>query len=192
MKKIAPISWIHQITLPDETITPGIWPPRYDEYGLTRINFNGKRVLDIGCLDGLYSFFAEKQGAREVVSIDINEEQFGKQTHKKIDWTEGYRTAHTLLKSKAKYIFPFSVYDLNKKDFKQFDIVLFLGVLYHIAHPMLALERINEVLKIGGIVVIEAEINEYVTHLAHKRIYPLPKTPTITSNDAYNTSRKKK
>ena len=183
------IRWIHQISLPDGTTTPGIWPPRYEEYGLTRIQFKGKRVLDIGCLDGLYSFYAEKRGAREVVSIDINEEQFGKQTNTKTDWSKGYLTAHKLLNSKAKYIFPYSVYDLNKEELKQFDVVLFLGVIYHIAHPLLALERINEVVNTGGVLVLEAEISEYVTRFAHKENYKEPSTFTVTAKDAEHTQK---
>jgi SAM-dependent methyltransferase len=162
------ISWVHQIKLPDGRVTPGKWPSNEMQYGLTQISFTNKRVLDIGCADGAYSFYAEQNGAKEVVSIDINEEQFGRQTRKSVDWSRGYRYAHHALKSRAHFIFPYSAYDVNKSEFGIFDIVLCLGVIYHVAHPLLLLERINEVLKVGGILVLETEISESFTFFAHR------------------------
>lgn len=143
------ISWIHRIELSSGKVTPGKWPPNFEEYGLYDINFKNKRVLDIGCLNGVYSFFAEKQGAKKVLSIDILENKEkghpqGSQT------TEGYLYAHRSLRSKSKYIFPLSLYDLNKRKFGEFDVVLMLGVIYHLAHPILSLEKINKIMRGGA------------------------------------------
>ena len=70
----AAIRWIHQIPLPDGTVTPGVSRPAIDDFGLAEIDLTDRRVLDVGSLDGFYSFWAEQHGAREVVSIDILEE----------------------------------------------------------------------------------------------------------------------
>lgn len=51
------IYWIHQIPLPDGTVTPGKSRPAIDHFGLEEVSVNEKRVLDIGCLDGLYTFY---------------------------------------------------------------------------------------------------------------------------------------
>ena len=175
MKKTLPeynrIKWIHKIKFSDGEITPGKWDSHFDEYGLTTLSFKNKKVLDIGCLDGLYSFYAEEKGAKEIVSIDINEEQFGQQKYKNRQWSHGYLYAHKKLKSKAKYVFPYSVYDLNPSIFGKFDIVLFLGVFYHIAHPLLSLERINSVMKKNATLVLETEISNTYSKLFYKDKY---------------------
>lgn len=46
------IDWVHNITLPDGSVTPGVWTPQFEKWGLTSLDFKNKRVLDIGCLDG--------------------------------------------------------------------------------------------------------------------------------------------
>lgn len=156
------IQWTHRIRLPDGTVTPGVWDPYFERYGLDQIDFKNKRVLDIGCLDGQYSFYAERQGASEVVSVDVQE------------YVHGYLYAHKKFNSKAKYYFPLSVYELNPDVLGEFDIILFLGVFYHLVHPALALERINAVLKKDGLLVLESEMSHDMTQFCFKTRYPPP------------------
>lgn len=170
------IKWTHQIKLPNGEITPGEWFPTVVEYGLDKINFKNKRVLDIGCLDGFYSFYAEQNGAKEVVSIDVNdvnEGQFNKELNPDSYTHTGYLYAHDKLKSKAKYIFPYSVYDLDPKVIGTFDIVLCLGVIYHLAHPALALEKINNVMKLNSVLIVEGQVSETYTQFYHKSKFAL-------------------
>lgn len=170
------IHWIHQIPLPDGTITPGVSRPAIDDFGLAEINVLGQRVLDVGCLDGLYTFYAERRGAAEVVSIDILEEQFGPQDQH-YNTAAGYLWAHKRLNSGAKYVFPFSIYDVTPEQFGQFDVVYCMGVLYHLAHPMLALERLNAILRIGGTLVLESEVSAtrslFSHRLCHTKTFPI-------------------
>lgn len=164
------IKWTHKIELPTGT-TPGLWDQCFEQYGLTGIDFKGKSVLDIGCLDGLYSFYAEKKGASRVLSIDINdvnEGQFGKEFNASGVKNTGYLYAHNALKSKAEYLFPYSVYDLDKNKIGSFNIVLCLGLIYHLAHPVLALEKINQITKKNGTVVIETEVSPAFSKFYHK------------------------
>jgi SAM-dependent methyltransferase len=187
---IQEIRWHHQIVLPDGRVTPGTWVGLFDEYGLSQIDFKNKRVLDIGCLDGQYSFYAERQGASEVVSIDVNEGQYG------------FLYAHKQLNSKSKYIFPASVYDVDFLGLGQFDIVLFLGVLYHLVHPILAIEKINKVLKPGGVMILESEVSNKNSMFCHKLQYnseaqpvadipfiepPLPGSMVVVVKDAFTS-----
>ena len=76
--------------------------------------------------------------------------------------------AHKAMKSKAKYVFPYSVFDLKSSVFGYFDIILFLGVFYHLAHPTLALERLNLVLKKNSILILETEVSNTFTKFYHK------------------------
>lgn len=176
------IKWVHEIMLPDGSVTPGIWEQKSEEWNLSSVDFKNKRVLDVGCLDGQYSFFAEKKGAREVLSIDIIEKAKNKSAYPQGAYTnEAYLYAHKVLKSKAKYIFPYSVYNITPEDFGKFDIVLFLGVLYHLAHPLLALENINRVLTMGGIVVIETEVSRDFTNFYRKKRLNKHSKSNITS-----------
>src|SRR5262249_60707455 len=67
-------SWYHRIEIAPGIITPGYQKfVRHQEHAMRefrRQNLMGKRVLDIGCRDGLFSFAAEKMGASEIVGID--------------------------------------------------------------------------------------------------------------------------
>ena len=162
------IYWIHQIPLPDGTVTPGVSRPAIDDFGLGDVEVSEKRVLDIGCLDGLYTFYAEGRNAAEVVSIDILEEQFGRMNilrpqGDKYNTGSGYLWAHKHLGSKAKYAFPFSLYNIPQLG--KFDVVYCLGVLYHLAHPMLAIEQINRALNLGGTMVLETEVHANHPHV---------------------------
>ncbi len=124
-------SWWHSIDLGAGRITPGVHSigelrGNYDRFGLPA-DLAGRRVLDVGCWDGFYSFESEKRGA-SVVSVDC--------------WRpENFFRAREALGSAAEF-HEMSVYELSSGKLGVFDIVLFLGVLYHLRHPLLALERI--------------------------------------------------
>lgn len=172
-KSIKDFHWDQQIVFPNGDVTPGRWLPMFDEYGLNAIKFKNKSVLDVGCLNGLYSFYAEKKGGR-VISIDITERRRTK--HYQGNSCDSYIFAHNQFKSKAKYIFPYSVYDIEHLG--KFDVVLCLGVIYHLAHPTLAIEKINNVLKKNGILILETEIGSgpslfYHSELSHKKSHKL-------------------
>jgi tRNA (mo5U34)-methyltransferase len=68
---------------------------------------------------------------------------------------EGFWYLHSLFKSKVKRK-NISVYDLNPKKHGQFDVIFMYGLLYHLRHPLLALDKIREVCK--GIVILETHI----------------------------------
>ncbi len=93
-------------------------------------DLTGKRALDIGAWDGWFTFEMERRGA-EVVAIDR--------------WDNPrFREMHAALGSRAEYR-QMNVYDLDPAKLGRFDVVLFLGVLYHSKHPLLALERVCSV-----------------------------------------------
>ena len=106
---------------------------------LDRLQFpariDGLRVLDIAPWNGFFSFECVRRGAASVTS-------FGPDDPDKT----GFNAVRELLQveDKVKYI-QASVYDLTPDVHGTFDIVLFLGLIYHLRHPLLALDRVWEV-----------------------------------------------
>ncbi len=123
--------WWHSFELPDGRVIDGVnnldvLRGRLAQFAIPQ-DLTGKRVLDIGAWDGWFSFEMERRGAK-VVAVD--------------NWDNPrFREVHELLKSKVEYL-QLDMYELTPERVGQFDIVLFLGVLYHLKHPLLALERV--------------------------------------------------
>lgn len=131
------IEWWHQIPLEHGIVTPGPdhTGDRIRLLGLPE-DLTGMRVLDIGAWDGAFSFECERRGARYVLAID-EYVWAGKCWASK----EGFDFAHKVLRSRVKSKL-MDVYHLSPRKVGVFDLVLFSGVLYHLKHPLLALERI--------------------------------------------------
>ena len=92
-------------------------------------------MLDIGCWDGLFSFECERRGAERVVAADLWENA----------GRDAFDFAREELGSKVEPL-ECDVYDLpGKLGGERFDLVLFLGVLYHLRHPLLGLEKVGGV-----------------------------------------------
>lgn len=128
---LAKLGWYHSIELPSGEVIPGVQTldqlrQRVRQFPLPE-DLTGKRVLDIGAWDGWFSFECERRGA-SVVAVDAAQ-------------SEKFLTARELLGSKVEFL-AVDVYDLRPAELGKFDIVLFLGVLYHLKHPLLALERV--------------------------------------------------
>ena len=132
-ERIAAVPHWHQvIRLGDDVATPGAYDPATLLERIALGDLSGKRVLDVGTCDGYFAFACEALGA-EVLAID----------HKDLDVT-GFAVARDLLDSKVEYV-QTNVYDVSPDRFGHFDVVLFLGVLYHLRHPLLALDRLRGV-----------------------------------------------
>jgi tRNA (mo5U34)-methyltransferase len=93
-------------------------------------DLTGKSVLDIGCNGGFYSIEMKKRGAARVLGIDFDDDYLA-QARFAADVT-GYDIEFRKL----------SVYDVGALS-ERFDVVLFMGVLYHLRHPLLALDLIH-------------------------------------------------
>ncbi|KMO40070.1 SAM-dependent methyltransferase [Methylobacterium variabile] len=93
-------------------------------------DLTGKTVLDIGCNAGFYAVEMKRRGAARVLGIDEDERYLA----------QGRFVAEAL---GAEIEFRnLSVYDVGALG-ERFDVVLFMGVLYHLRHPLLALDLIH-------------------------------------------------
>lgn len=155
MKDISKVRWFHSIELEPGGITPGLVPFEHLNRMVDDLNLpddmSGVTVLDIGSRDGFFSFQAERRGA-DVIAVDIQA----------IDEI-GFGIARDILKSKAKFI-QANIYDLTLEKIggRQVDVIFFLGLFYHLRHPLLALDIIWNLLKPGGTLYLEtAYLDEY-------------------------------
>ncbi len=133
--------------------TAGVYDPSrtLPRLGLPQ-RLDGRTVLDVGAWDGYYSFEMERRGAARVVATDDfcwGGGGWGTQ--------EGFNLARRALGSKVEDQ-RIDVLDLSPEVVGgPFDVVLFLGVLYHLPNPLLALERVRSVT--GGLLVLETEVD---------------------------------
>lgn len=126
--------------------------------GLSTGLLPGKRVLDIGAFNGTMTFTAEDFGASEVVAIDVMD-----------PGTTGFTLLHELRGSQTTHV-QCAVYDLHVDLFGLFDIVLFSGVHYHLRHPILALERINSVMRPGGTLITVGTVGDFWLPTRHDQL----------------------
>jgi len=149
--------WYHQIEVAPGLITPGV---HASAIALQRLELpddcRGLRVLDIGARDGFFSFEMERRGA-DVLAMD----------HVPPDQT-GFAVAAELVGSRVPYKTA-NVYDLDDS-WGQFDIVLFLGVLYHLRNPLLALDKIRAVC--SGRMWLESHVMTDSKSVPLARFYP--------------------
>ena len=146
-QRIEGIRWWHTMEL-----APGVWtrgaqgaPRNGTADTLQRLHlpdsFAGKTVLDVGAWDGFFSFEAERRGAARVLATDRfswGDGGWGTQ--------DGFRLAREALGSRVEDL-RIDPMDLTPERVGTFDVVLFLGVLYHLRHPLLGLERVAALCK---------------------------------------------
>lgn len=145
---IAEHFWWHDIELRPGIVTPGAANVQavLPEFSIPP-DLTGMSVLDVGCWDGFFSFECERRGAARVVAADL--------------WEPAGRGAFDLareeLGSKVEPVYA-DAHNLTAVIKEKFDLVLFLGVLYHLKYPLLGLEQVAAVTKEGGEVIVDTVI----------------------------------
>ena len=131
--------WFHNIDLGDGILTaPDHFLGDYPRFKFARFaealprDLTGKTVLDIGCNAGFYSVEMARRGAARVVGIDSDDRYLA----------QARLAAATLGFGDVEFR-NLSVYDIAALG-ERFDLVIFMGVLYHLRHPLLALDLIRE------------------------------------------------
>jgi tRNA (mo5U34)-methyltransferase len=134
--------WFHNLHLPDGAQTApghalGDFPAfKWREIaGVLPEDLTGWRALDIGCNAGFYSFELARRGA-QVTGIDV-EPLFLAQA----EWAaREYGLEHAVEFRRL------AVYELAREH-EAYDLVLFMGVFYHLRYPLLALDIVTETVK---------------------------------------------
>ena len=169
--------WFHSIDLGRGVRTKGLseLALRTDQLP----DLAGKSVLDIGAWDGYYSFLAERQGASRVVALDhyawgvdfVARGRYWDECAARgvlpdhgrdatdfwradLPGKRGFDFAREALGSRVESVVAdFTTADLG--ELGTFDVVFYLGVLYHMKEPLTCVERVREVT--GEVAVIETE-----------------------------------
>jgi tRNA (mo5U34)-methyltransferase len=129
--------WFHNLNLKGVQTAPHHFLGDYPSFKWRQFahaipgDLRGKTVLDIGCNGGFYSVEMKRRGADRVVAIDMDER-----------YLDQARFAAEVLELDIEFqkLSVYEVADLGEK----FDLVLFMGVFYHLRHPLLALDLIRE------------------------------------------------
>ncbi len=137
VKALAP--WFHNLDLGHGICTaPDHFLGDYPAFKFARFahalpaDLTGKSVLDIGCNAGFYAIEMKRRGADRVLGIDSDERYLA----------QARLASRALGFPDIEYLF-LSVYDVGLLA-ERFDLVIFMGVLYHLRHPLLALDLIRE------------------------------------------------
>ena len=127
------VNWYHEFDfwngLKSRSRVPNIAGHRtswqFIEQQLEKVEFRDKTVLDVGCWDGRWSFFAERRGAKSVLASDDVSQ----------NWSngQGLRLAREFFQSQIEVNQDLSIYSLASLG-RTFDIVMCLGVYYHLRH----------------------------------------------------------
>jgi tRNA (mo5U34)-methyltransferase len=130
-------SWFHNIDLKGVQTAPdhflGDYPTvKWNTFKhVIPADLTGKSVLDIGCNAGFYSIEMKKRGAARVVAIDSDEKYLSQA-----------RFAAAVHEMDIEFR-NMNVYEVRRLE-ERFDLVIFMGVLYHLRHPLLALDLLHE------------------------------------------------
>ena len=129
--------WFHNIELKGVSTAPEHFLGDYPRVKWQRFadalpqDLAGKSVLDIGCNGGFYAMEMKRRGADRVLGIDFDE-----------DYLAQARFAAEVERLDIEFR-RLSVYDVGALG-ERFDVVFFIGVLYHLRHPLLALDLVHE------------------------------------------------
>jgi tRNA (mo5U34)-methyltransferase len=129
--------WFHNLDLKGVSTAPSHFLGDYPRIkwrrfaGVVPDNLRGKTVLDIGCNAGFYAMEMKRRGAERVLGLDTDDEYLAQAK---------FAAEVNGLKIEFRKM---SAYDVGQLG-EQFDLVIFMGVLYHLRHPLLALDLIHE------------------------------------------------
>jgi tRNA (mo5U34)-methyltransferase len=134
-------------------LCPGVFTPGVSDVekllALTDLpdDLSGASALDIGTTNGGTAFALERRGAARILATDIYDgDHFG------------FNAIRDALGSHVEFR-TLSVYELSSRLNEKFDFVIFWGVLYHLRHPLLALDNVRAVT--AGRVYIETAVCDY-------------------------------
>jgi len=159
--------WYHSIDVAPGVTTKGMFDNRHALSVIPFPDLRGKRCLDVGTCDGFYALHMEREGASEVVAVDLPDfTELDYPPEIRHDPTVdlslqemrsrhgGFPVLREVLETEIEWRGR-SVYDLHADDLGTFDVVVVGSLLLHLRDPVRALDSIREVVR-ESLVVVEA------------------------------------
>lgn len=166
-RQVEALKWFHQIDFGNGLLSPGTISrskiERCCAIVFGGVNVARKSVLDIGCWDGAYSIEAAKRGASRVLATDHFVWHSGIAERKCFDLAR----AHLAPSIEAMDI---DIPDICAEGLGMFDVVLFMGVFYHLRHPFEVLERVAKMA--NECLVVETRLLATLTSQPMMQFYP--------------------
>jgi tRNA (mo5U34)-methyltransferase len=167
---VARQEWFHTIDLGGGVVTPGR-DESARKLGWIRLprDLSGLSVLDVGAWDGFFSFECERRGASRVVALDgpaWREPAWGPGGY---GTRSGFDLARRALASRVEDV-ELDLEEISPSSVGRFDVVLFLGVLYHLKHPWSVLERVASVC--DGLLIVETHADLLDLRRPAMALYP--------------------
>lgn len=142
-RRVSQHVWFHSIDLGDGIVTPGKKKPEFHAAEAKAIfdpiDVKGRTLMDVGAWNGFYTVEAKRRGAADVLAVD------------EITWNHpDYRAKETFdlvmshlglnVQTRA-----MDAHNLSEKEVGRWDVVLCLGVFYHLVDPILVVQRLAEI-----------------------------------------------
>ena len=149
-------NWYHKLELAPGLVTNG---PGFDNLVVTRemlngIDVAGQNCLDIGAMDGLISYLLERRGAARSVAYDRNSRPLNP-----ISNGDRFRFAREALGSNVEFLWDMPLKHVWAASadigLRTYDVVVFAGVLYHMFDPLAGLAVARNLVRDGGLIVVE-------------------------------------
>lgn len=158
--------WYHTIDVAPGVTTKGMFDNRHALPLIPFPDLRGKRCLDVGTCDGAYALHMERQGASEIVAVDLpsladldyppdirHDPNFDHHQEGVRPRRQGFHLLREVLQSKIRWR-PCNVYDLDPDELGYFDVVVVGSLLLHLRDPVRALDAVRGLVR-GDLVVAE-------------------------------------
>ena len=161
-RRIAQLDWWHTIEVAPGVLTPGGWDLRPTAARLPwPPTLAGLRCLDVGTMDGFWAFELERRGAGDVVATDVLDaarlDSFAadrlRRKPQRRPSERNFALAAELLGSRVE-LRDLSVYDLDRADVGEFDLIVMGYVLQMLRDPLRALEALRGVCR-GHLILLD-------------------------------------
>ena len=151
--------WWHSLPLPNGNRISGHHQDKNLQFKMWRAmqiankdGLAGKSVLDIGANDGFFTIAAIMAGAKEVTAIDAG---WG-------PWPQNIQYASEIWHAAPKIVTAdFRIYDFRQR----YDVIFFLGVLYHLEDVFGCMIKLGELLEAQGIIYLETQMSQIPSDL---------------------------
>jgi tRNA (mo5U34)-methyltransferase len=165
-QRVRQIPWFHSIDLGDGIVTPGHKPPDVHRLEFATIfdpvDICDRTVIDVGAWNGAYSFEAKRRGAARVLSTDSV-------VWRHVGGREGFDLARSTLGIDVEAE-ELDIPELTLERVGTFDVVLFLGVFYHLKNPIAALHQISALA--GEVLILETHTDALEVRRPAMIMYP--------------------